>query len=80
MLFFLGSCWLLEFNLRSHLLGITIALIWSFDVPMKGMLDQDKENPRNQEIKAISLLFKELRPVGEAVVQARMDPRKGHFG
>ena len=48
-------------------------------VPMKGMLDQDKENPSNQEIKAVSLLFKELRPVGEAVVQARMDPGKGHF-
>jgi len=30
------------------------------DVPVKGMLDQDKENTSNQEIKALSLLFKEL--------------------
>ena len=37
------------------------------DVPMKGMLDQDKENPSNQEIKALSLLFKELPQVGPPV-------------
>ena len=53
------------------------------NVPMKGILDQDKVNPSNQEIKALNLLFKEPRSVGEttvnADVQAGMDPRKGHL-
>jgi len=61
---------------------ISIIMPWS-DVPMKGILDQDKVNPSNQEIKALSLLFKELRPVGETVVkdevQDGMDPGKGHL-
>jgi len=54
---------------------------------MKGIFDQDKENPSNQEIKALSLLFKELLPVGQlagqtvvnAGMQAGMDPGKGHL-
>jgi len=49
---------------------------------MKGILDQGKVNPRNQEIKALNVLFKELRPMGETVVKANaqdgMEPRKGH--
>jgi len=53
------------------------------DVPMKGILDQDKVNPRNQEIKALSFLFKELQPVGETVVKAEVqtgiDLGKGHL-
>jgi len=52
-------------------------------VPMKCMLDQNRENPGNQAIKALSFPFKELRPVGETVVkaavQAGMDPRKGNL-
>ena len=44
---------------------------------------QDKKNPRNQEIKALSFLFKELQPVGETVVKAEVqtgiDLGKGHL-
>jgi len=54
-------------------------LEWEDDVPMKGILDQNKEKLSNQEIKTLCLLFKELLPVGQAVVQAGMDLAKGHI-
>jgi len=53
------------------------------DVPIRGLLDQNKVSPSNQEIKALSLLFKGPRSMGEAVVgtkvPARTNPGKGHI-
>ena len=56
---------------------------WLLDVPIEGLFDQDKGNPNNQEIKALSLMLNELlpmgQPVGEAVVEAVLDPGKGQL-